>query len=314
MNILVTGGAGFIGSHVCEKLLVAGHKVTCLDSLNDYYPIKYKEANLNMLNKKEGFSFSKIDLADKKAVESMFSEQTFDVVIHLAARAGVRYSIEHPNLYVDANITGTLNLLECLKNTKTRFIFGSSSSVYGADCEVPFSEDKISKNPKSPYAITKLAGEMFCKNYHDLYGLSVIILRFFTVYGPRGRPDMAPYKFTEKISKGLKIQQYGDGSSSRDYTFVSDIAEGVIAAMDLKGFEIINLGDSNPVKLSDFIKIIEEEVGKKADIEVVGEQPGDVPRTYADISKAKKLLGYEPKVSIKEGINKFVRWYEDERA
>ncbi len=309
-TILVTGGAGFIGSHTCEKLLNEGFTVVAIDNFNDYYDVSQKEDNVSILITNPEFTLIKGDITDADTVNQVFLEQGVNRVIHLAARAGVRPSIEDPQLYGNVNLIGTINLLEAARKQKiTQFIFGSSSSVYGENTNVPFNEEDTLRNLVSPYAVTKRAGELMCKCYHSLYDLDVVCLRFFTVYGPSGRPDMAPFMFTKKIMEGTPINKFGDGTTQRDYTFISDIVEGIIGSMKLKGFEIINLGNNNPVSLNEFIKTIEKMTGKQAIINQMPMQPGDVPITYADISKAKKLIGYEPKIKLEEGMKKFFDWF-----
>lgn len=313
-TILVTGGAGFIGSHTCKRLLDENYRVVCVDDFNDFYNPKIKEKNIKQISKNKNFKSYKADIRDYKKLKKIFSENRIDKVIHLAARAGVRPSIENPELYIDVNINGTVNLLELAKEFKIKnFIFGSSSSVYGINKKVPFSENDRVENQISPYAVSKKTGELYCYAYHKLYNSNITCLRFFTVYGPSGRPDMAPLKFTILIDKEKELPMYGDGSSSRDYTYVADIVDGVVSALKKDfSFEIINLGDSNPVKLKYFISLIEKEVGKKAKIKQMPVQKGDVPITYADTKKAEKLLGYKPKIKIEEGIRRLVRWYIDE--
>ena len=310
-TILVTGGAGFIGSHVCDKLLSLNNKVICLDNFNDYYSPKIKEKNImsNLVN--SNFILEKIDFTDKIALLKLFSKYKIDKIVHLGARAGVRPSLEDPELYYKVNVTGTINILESarLNNVKT-VIFGSSSSVYGNNIKVPFSEDDDTNNQISPYASTKKIGELICRNYSYQYDINITCLRFFTVYGPRGRPDMAPYIFTDLIYHDKEIQMYGDGSSKRDYTYVLDIVEGIAAALEKElKFEIINLGNSNPILLKDFIDMIESALNKKAVIIKKPMPKGDVNLTYADISKAKELLGYNPKTPINQGIIKLVDWF-----
>jgi UDP-glucuronate 4-epimerase len=312
-TILVTGGAGFIGSHVCEELLKKGYSVLCIDNFNDYYDPRCKERNLNVFGKNPLFRLFRADILNRVKLEEIFSENHIDYVIHLAARAGVRPSFEQPDLYSDVNITGTANLLELAKKYKIKkFIFGSSSSVYGKNSKVPFCELDPVDNQISPYALTKKIGELLCKFYSDTYDISIACLRFFTVYGPRGRPDMAPYLFTNQIYQGKPIYVFGDGTSKRDYTYIGDIVHGILISLEKRfEFEIINLGDSNPIELNRFISIIEMNLNKKAHI-IHKEMPkGDVPLTYADISKAHKLLGYKPKIKIEEGMKKFIRWYLD---
>ena len=312
MKILVTGGAGFIASHVCDALLARGDEVICVENFNDYYNPKAKKSNIKGASKNENFRLFRADILDIKKLRAIFRKTKPEKVIHLAARAGVRPSLEDPALYCDVNIKGTTNILEISKEFGIKnIVFGSSSSVYGANKKIPFSESDPVNNPVSPYAATKRAGELMCYAYHHLYGLNITCLRFFTVYGPRGRPDMAPYKFTKAIDEGKKITMYGDGTTKRDYTYVADIVAGIVSALDRNlSYEIINLGDSKTVSLSEFIAIIEKTLGKKALIKKMPMQPGDVEVTYADISKAKKLLGYKPKVSIEEGIRRFVKWYQ----
>ena len=314
MNVVVTGGAGFIGSHLCEALLNRGDAVVCVDEFNDYYDPKIKQRNIQECLKNKQFKLYRTDIRNIDALKKVFSENKIDKVVHLAARAGVRPSIKDPLLYQEVNVQGTLNLLELSKNVKN-FAFGSSSSVYG-NAQTPFSESANVDKPISPYAATKKAGELLCHSFHHLYGVPVTCLRFFTVYGPRGRPDMAPYKFPSLIYEGKAIEMYGDGSSKRDYTFVSDIVAGILLALDANlPYEIINLGNSRTISLASFIALIEELTGKKASVKKMPPQPGDVGITCADVSKAKKLLGWSPHVRIEEGMKKFVEWYrENEKA
>lgn len=316
MNILVTGGAGFIGSHVVDTLLERGDNVICVDNFNDYYNPEFKHENVRLAKLNPNYKLYEIDITNYLALKKIFMKNNVDKIIHLAARAGVRPSIQQPFLYEEVNIKGTLNLLELAKDFKIKnFVFSSSSSVYGNSTKVPFSEKDNVDFPISPYAATKKSAELFCYNYHHLYNIPITCIRPFTVYGPRGRPDMAPYKFTELISTGKPIDMFGDGSMKRDFTYVTDIVFGIIAALDKNlDFEIINLGNSNPVELRRFIQIIEEAVGKKAIINQKPVPPGDVKITYADVSKAKELLGYDPQVKIEEGMNNFVRWYKENRA
>jgi UDP-glucuronate 4-epimerase len=316
MNILVTGGAGFIGSHTCEALLARGDKVVCLDNFNSAYARECKEKNIEECKKHENFTLVEGDLASKEQLTTCFSQHPFDKVIHLAARAGVRYSLERPDLYAEANIKGLINLLElCVMHKIKDITFASSSSVYGRNTKVPFSEDDSVVHPVSPYAATKRAGELLCYTYHYLYNLNIACLRFFTVYGPRGRQDMAPYLFTKSILEGKPITRFGDGSSRRDYTFITDIVSGVLAAMDKnKGFEIYNLGNDKPTDLNTFISLIEKHTGKKA---VIDEKPmpqADVPQTWADLTKSRTRLGYDPQVSIDEGLGKFIAWFKKEKG
>ena len=303
MKILVTGCAGFIGSHVSEYLLKRNDIVLGIDNLNDYYDVNRKLENLEVLNKYENFKFCKDDIRTTKIIE----EWKPDKICHLASMAGVRYSIKHPEIYVDVNINGFINILEQSKKVDVKqIVYASSSSVYGLNKKVPFSESDVIESPNSPYASSKMAMELYAKTYHQLYELNLIGLRFFTVYGPRGRPDMAPYKFLKAIKDGNIFQKYGNGTSSRDYTYIEDIVNGVVSSLDNKNnvkCEVYNLGNSSPVSLNEFIELCEKVVGKKAKYEQIGNQLGDVPHTYADISKAKKDLNYDPKVKLEEGLN-----------
>lgn len=311
-NVLVTGGAGFIGSHLCERLLSRGNSVVCLDNFDPYYSPEVKKKNIQKALKDKHFHLAECDIRDKGKLARLFSSGTFDAVVHLAARAGVRPSIKDPHVYQDVNIGGTINLLElCREHGIKRFIFGSSSSVYGDNSVVPFSENSVLMRPISPYAASKQACELFCYTYHHLYDIHITCLRFFTVYGPRQRPDMAIHKFTRLIDGGKQIEIYGDGSSRRDYTYIDDIIDGVEAAVEKNlAFEIINLGESETTELKRLVSLIEENIGKKAKVKRLPMQPGDVPITYADISRARKLLGYKPQVKVDEGIPSFVKWYK----
>lgn len=310
MNVLVTGGAGFIGSHLVERLLEAGHEVDVLDEFNDYYDPRIKRANLQAVQ--DRIRIHEADIRDSSAVDRIVSGGSFGSIVHLAARAGVRPSIKEPRLYIDANIIGTYNLLEAARQAGIpRFISASSSSVYGVLKTVPFREDMALTETISPYAATKLAAEQLCSNYSHLYGMRTVNLRFFTVYGPRQRPDLAIHKFTRFIHEGKPIDQFGDGSTRRDYTYVDDILQGVMACLTYEGqlCDVFNLGESQTTTLTELIHAIEETLGKKAVIHQMPDQPGDVPLTYADISKARTLLNYNPTTRIKEGIPKFVDWY-----
>ena len=315
MKALVTGGAGFIGSHVCEALLDRGDKVICLDNFNNYYSPFRKQQNIFPLLSDKNFQFIMEDITNYNAMHDVFDDYCPNKVIHLAARAGVRASIENPLLYQKVNIEGTLNLLELARKNRNieKFIFASSSSVYGNRNNVPFSEADNVDNPISPYAATKKAGELLCSTYSHLFDIPITCLRFFTVYGSRCRPDMAPYKFTKAISEGKWIERFGDGTSSRDYTHISDIVNGILLALDKNfKFEIINLGDSQPIQLNYFISLIEDAAGKKAKIIQKPMQEGDVLTTYADISKAKKLLNWQPKMFIEPGIDNLVGWFKND--
>ena len=315
MKILVTGGAGFIGSHTVDRLLSKGAVVTVLDEFNDYYDPAIKRANIASF--KGDVRIIDGDIRDKDLVHSTFENGSFDAVIHLAARAGVRPSIDDPELYLASNIYGTHHLLEAAKRTDVpRFLFASSSSVYGINKKVPFSETDRIEQTISPYAMTKMCGEQMCSNYSNLYGIRTVALRFFTVYGPRQRPDLAISKFTKLIDEGKPVPRYGDGSTARDYTFVHDIVDGIMASMEYDGdlFDIFNLGGSQTTTLSELIAAVENALGKKAIIQDLPMQPGDVPRTFADVSKAGRLLGYAPHTPIQEGIPKFVEWYLSRKA
>lgn len=315
MNILVTGGAGFIGSNLCEKLIDAGEKIICIDNFNDYYNPKIKEENLKNLEGCSNFTLYGMDILDSGKLEEVFSKHCFDMVIHLAARAGVRPSIFNASLYEAVNVQGTINILECCRKYGIgKLIFASSSSVYGGNKKIPFSEDDIVDRPISPYAATKKSGELICYTYSHLFNISVYCYRFFTVYGPRQRPEMAIHKFTKLITEEKPMEIFGDGTSSRDYTYVEDIVDVIASNLEnIRGYEIINLGNSSPVKITELIKLIENATNKKAQVRYASVQAGDVPVTYADILKARKMLKYNPKTGIEEGINKFVAWYMDAR-
>jgi UDP-glucuronate 4-epimerase len=310
MRILVTGGAGFIGSHVAGRLLRDGHEVEVIDDFNDYYDPRIKRANLASLG--GAVRLHEGDIRNRNFVQSTIADGRFDAIIHLAARAGVRPSVQDPQLYIDTNITGTHHLLEAAhRNGIGRFLFASSSSVYGLAKKVPFTEDLPLPQTLSPYAATKISGEHLCGNYAHLYGMKVVCLRFFTVYGPGQRPDLAIHKFTDAIHRGQSIPQYGDGSTRRDYTYIDDIVQGVAGALRYEGpaFDIFNLGENQTTTLSELIVEIENALGKKAVIERLPEQQGDMPLTAADITKARQLLGYNPQTKIRDGIPKFVEWY-----
>jgi UDP-glucuronate 4-epimerase len=310
-STIVTGCAGFIGSHVVDKLLGMEKNVVGIDNFDPFYDPSIKKKNIEHNLDNQNFTFYRTDIREKSEMEEILKTNEIDTIIHLAARAGVRPSIQDPLLYQDVNIRGTINLLELSKEYDIKnFVFGSSSSVYGINETKSFREDDAVDKAISPYAATKKACETFCYTYHHLYGIPITSLRFFTVYGPRQRPEMAIHKFTRSIDQGKVIEMYGDGKSRRDYTYISDIVNGIMAAVDKKlGYEIINLGNSNVVELRYLIQLIEENLGKSAIIKKMPDQPGDVPVTYADISKAQRLLDYEPGVRIEEGIAKFVQWY-----
>lgn len=314
-KILVTGGAGFIASHLCEALLAEGAEIVVIDDFNDFYDPAIKQANLAGFRHR--ISLVQGDIRDQVLVDTLFAGQRFDLVFHFAARAGVRPSIADPRLYVSTNIDGMLNLLEgCRKTGVKHFIFASSSSVYGVNRKVPFAEHDLIQRTISPYAATKLAGEQLCSNYSHLYGIRCLCLRFFTVYGPRQRPDLAISKFTRMILADQPIEQYGDGSTARDYTYIADIIAGVLAAgrYTATDFEIINLGGSAANTLSQLIAGIEEILGKKATILYLPDQAGDVPLTFADVSKAHRLLGYTPGTPLRQGLERYVAWVKAAHA
>jgi UDP-glucuronate 4-epimerase len=316
MKLLITGGAGFIGSNLCEFLLREGHSLTILDELNDFYSPSLKRENLASIQKVGAFDFHEVDICDYPRVSEIFESVRPEAVIHLAARAGIRPSLEQPLLYTRVNVYGTTCLLEASRHSGVKkFVFASSSSIYGIANRVPFSEDDQSNLPISPYAATKIAGEKIAYTYFHLYSMPVVCLRFFTVYGPRQRPDLAIRKFTGMISRGQPITVFGDGSSGRDYTFVDDTVQGIYAALQSDcGYEIFNLGNSHPITLNHMVQAIEEAVGKKAIIRHQPDQPGDVPITFADISKARRILNYSPSTPFAQGIGKFVEWYRTSQA
>jgi len=318
-RILLTGGAGFIGSHVIEHLLRRGDEVVSVDEVNDYYDVSIKEENLDILQKvaketQSTYNFYKVDIADIEKMREIFTKHKPTIIIHLAARAGVRASIDQPLVYAHSNLNGTMTMLEMAKEFKVKnFVFASSSSVYGDRGNPPFRETDSVDNPVSPYAATKKSGELLCYTYHHLYKFPVSCLRFFTVYGPRGRPDMAIFTFVDLIKRGKSIRQFGDGTSQRDYTFINDIVSGVIGAVDsypkYPGYEIYNLGRGDLTYLKDFIAMIQEILGIRANIEILPMQPGDVSITQADTAKARKQLGYNPQTPIREGLKEFISWY-----
>ncbi|MBI3589821.1 MAG: GDP-mannose 4,6-dehydratase [Candidatus Melainabacteria bacterium] len=310
---LVTGFAGFIGSHLTEKLLSEDHEVIGLDDFNDYYDPKIKERNILRFKTNKKFSFNKVDIRNKGSINEIFTKHKPEIIIHLAARAGVRPSLQLPLLYEEVNVLGTLNLLEGAKNHKSKkIIFGSSSSVYGECKNIPFKESELDLKPISPYGVSKLAGEKYCQAYHHLYKIPIICLRFFTVYGPRQRPDLAIHKFTKLIDESKPIPVFGDGQYKRDFTYITEIIDGITSSINYNktGFEIFNLGESHTTSVIDLVKLIESAIGKKAVIDWQEAQPGDVPLTYADVSKAERLLGYKPRTKPEEGIKKFVEWYK----
>lgn len=313
-NILVTGGAGFIGSHLVDRLLAEGQwQITVLDDFNDFYSPEIKRNNIAGHLTEPAYKLVDGDICDTSLVREVFADGGFDCVVHLAARAGVRPSLRQPRLYNETNVTGTLVLLEAAREFGVgQFVFGSSSSVYGVNCNIPFSEEDRIQKPISPYAATKAAGELLCHTYSHLYDIRTVGLRFFTVYGARQRPDLAIHKFSKLIRDGKPIQVFGDGTSRRDYTYIDDIIQGVRAAVDYKDsiHEVFNLGESETTELTRLIELLEENIGEKAIIDRQPMQPGDVPITYADISKARELLGYDPHTKIEEGLRKFVAWFK----
>ena len=313
VNILVTGGAGFIGSHLVDRFLATEDNViTVVDDFNDFYSTDIKRSNVATHLSNDRYTLVEADIRDRRALDQLFQKQQFDCIVHLAARAGVRPSLSEPELYAETNINGTLNLLELARATAVnQFVFGSSSSVYGINAKVPFSEDDPIRQPISPYAATKAAGELLCHTYSHLYGLRCVCLRFFTVYGARQRPDLAIHKFARLMTSGKPIPVSGDGSTRRDYTYIDDIISGVMAAVvyDESNYEVFNLGESETVELRQLISILENALDCHAIIDQQPPQPGDVPQTFADITKARQLLGYNPKTNIEHGIKKFVEWF-----
>jgi UDP-glucuronate 4-epimerase len=322
MNVLVTGGAGFIGSHVAESLLQQGHKIAILDNFDDFYPLSWKRRNLEEIGRSGNVTLFESDICDTNVVDVAFSSFQPELVVHLAARAGVRPSIEQPIPYHQVNVGGTLNLLEAGRRYGLKsFVFGSSSSVYGEGSPAPFREDNYFLRPISPYAATKLAAENLCYTYSHLYGINIACLRFFTVYGPRQRPDLAIHKFSALIERGTEIPIFGDGSSGRDYTYIEDIVAGICSASKWclerragDSFEIFNIGNSSPVRLKELVAAIEQATQKNARIRNLPVQSGDVTLTWADISKAGRILGYRPKIKLAEGLSRFVEWYRRQPA
>ena len=331
MKILVTGAAGFIGMHVAERLLAAGHQVTGLDNLNDYYDPALKQARLARLRDLPGFAFQRLDLADGAGMRALFAAEGFERVVHLGAQAGVRYSLTNPQVYLDSNVTGTLNVLEgCRHHDVGHLVFASTSSVYGLNTRMPFSPHHGVDHPLSLYASTKRAGELLCHNYAALFGLPVTALRFFTVYGPWGRPDMSPMLFAQKMLAGQPIDVFNGGHHRRDFTYIDDIVEGVVRACDHVAtpdpawdsaapdpatsrapYRIYNIGNQSPVELLRFIGLLEENLGVKAQMNFLPLQPGDVPDTLADCSDLERAVGFQPSTPIEEGVRRFVSWYRE---
>jgi len=312
-KIMVTGGAGFIGSHLCERLLARNCQVICLDNFNNFYDPRLKEDNLKGILKNSNFTLIRGDILDKNLLENIFSKNNISKIVHLAAIAGVRQSIGDPFSYIDVDVKGTVLLLEMAKKFKvSHFIFGSSSTVYGQESKIPFDEKEEKLAPISPYGVSKLAAEKFCQAYNKLYKIPVTILRYFCAFGPRQRPELVLPKFVRLAKRGESIPQYGEGDSARDYTYIDDIIDGTIRAIDKKfNFEIFNLGNSKPVKLRDLIKVLAKKTKIKLKIKKMPEQLGDAKITYASIKKGKKLLGWEPKVSFEEGVEKYLIWHKE---
>jgi UDP-glucuronate 4-epimerase len=318
---LITGVAGFIASKVADLLISAGHTVIGIDNLNHAYDVRLKQWRLAQLQGRAGFTFHLLDIGDRTALGDLFrahcaaSQRGFDAVINLAARAGVRQSVENPWVYYEANVIGTLNLLElCHTFGVPKFLLASTSSLYGQDTPLPFREDVTTDHPLSPYAASKKAAEVLCYTYHHLYNLDVSILRYFTVYGPAGRPDMSPFRFVQWISEGRPVAVYGDGKQTRDFTYVEDIAQGTIAALKLLDYEVINLGSDQPKILTDVIRLIADQVGHEPILQFHPAQTSDMRATWADISKAQRLLGWRPQHSFEEGISQLVSWYKKNRV
>jgi UDP-glucuronate 4-epimerase len=317
-TILVTGGAGFIGSHLVDRLLGEGRwRVRVVDDFNDFYAPEIKRLNVRAHLLNPAYRLYEADIRERAGLAEIFGAEKFDCIVHLAARAGVRPSLAEPLLYTETNITGTLNLLELAREHGVRqFVFGSSSSVYGINAKVPFSEDDPIRQPISPYAATKAAGELLCHAYSHLYGIRIVALRFFTVYGARQRPDLAIHKFARLISEGRSIPVFGDGTTRRDYTYIDDIIAGVRASIDYDAspYEVFNLGESQTVELNRLIALLEKELDRQALVDRQGMQPGDVPQTYADVRKARRLLGYDPQTKIEDGIKRFVEWFRSKES
>ena len=314
MVYFVTGCAGFIGSKVTELLLKDGHTVIGADNLNDAYDVRLKRWRLQQLEGESGFHFHELDICNQSTLREVFNANTPDAVINLAARAGVRYSVKNPWVYYETNVTGTLNLLElCRESDVKKFVLASTSSLYGANNPQPFREDANTNSPISPYAASKKGAETLCYTYHHLHGIDVTVLRFFTVYGPAGRPDMSPFRFVQWISEGRPVVVYGDGGQSRDFTYVDDVARGTIAGLKPLGYEVINLGSDAPVVLMDMIQLVEELTGKKAKIDYKPVHPADVRATWADIGRAEQLLGWRPNSSFRDGFSSLVAWYHANR-
>ncbi len=311
-NYLVTGAAGFIGARTTELLIKDGHTVVGIDNLNDAYDPRIKEYRLRKLQAMPAFTFHKLDISEKSIIDQ-FTDQKFDGVINLAARAGVRYSVEDPWAFVESNVLGTLNMLEICRRTGTKkFIVASTSSIYGEDPPYPTPESASSSEPLQPYAASKKGAEAMCHAYHHLYGIDISVVRYFTVYGPAGRPDLALFRFVQWISEGLPVRVHGDGKQSRGFTYIDDIARGTILALKPVGYEVINLGGHEVITINDLIELIEEVVGKKADVQHGPPNPADMFTNWADVTKAGKLLGWEPQFNMRMGVEKLVEWYNAE--
>lgn len=308
-NYLITGAAGFIAHRVCELLLAEGHQVTGIDNLNDAYDPRLKQWRLNRLASHPGFTFLRADIGEANALQPL-EGRSFDAALNLAARAGVRQSTENPWVYIGTNVTGTLNVLEfCRRNRIGKFVLSSTSSLYGAHNALPYAETANTDRPLSPYAASKKGAEAMCYSYHHLHGIDVTVYRYFTVYGPAGRPDMSVFRFIQWIDKGLPVTIFGDGEQSRDFTYVDDIARGTIAGLKPVGYDIFNLGSDRPVRLMDMLRAVERRLGKQARIEYRDAHPADVPATWADISKARNVLGWEPQTSYEQGVDAAAGWY-----
>ena len=319
-KVLITGGAGFIGFHLSKKLLENNYFVVAIDNMNDYYDVDLKKARLDILKEYKNFSFYKIDISNKSDLLDLFSDNKFDIVINLAAQAGVRYSIDHPDSYIFSNIVGFFNILECCRNYPVKhLLFASSSSIYGKNNSIPYKTDDNVDKPVSLYAATKKSDELMAYAYSNLYNIKVTALRFFSVYGPYGRPDMAYFSFTNNIINNKEIKLFNNGDMYRDFTYVLDVVEAVYRLLDkipLKDglgvyYKVYNIGNNNPVKISYLVEILEKELGKKANIKYLPMQPGEVYQTYADISEIKKDISFVPNTSIEDGLHQFVKWYEE---
>lgn len=312
-HYLVTGAAGFIGARTSELLIKDGHTVTGIDNMNEAYDPRMKEYRLRRLQEMSGFAFHKLDISEKSVIEP-FRRERFDGVIHLAARAGVRYSVEDPWTFVESNVLGTLNMLEICRQTGTKkFVVASTSSIYGAEPPYPTPESASSSEPLQPYAASKKGAEAMCHAYHHLYEIDVSVVRYFTVYGPAGRPDLALFRFVQWISEGLPVRVNGDGEQSRGFTYIDDIARGTILALKPVGYEVINLGGHEVITINDLIRLIEDVIGKKADVQYGPPNPADMFTNWADVTKAGELLGWEPQFNMRSGVEKLVEWYNAER-